>query len=134
MRRIKIYIDYDDNANYRSSKNSDRGIWRVSAWDAKLVNWLRENVGKASGGYFALPLRGEGWMISEGYNGDDYLDDWAWRGYNLYSPKGEYGYWLQIDDDDKAVLLHLSGLLDDRPRGKHYHLASLDYVDPHGPQ
>jgi len=96
-----------------------------------LVEWLQVNVGKFDGFTYSLPMRGDGWIICEGHGEDDMIDDYGWRKlYPNYVPKGRFGFWLEIMDEEKAVLLKLSGLLDNRLRGHPDNEMSLDYEPP----
>ena len=94
--------------------------WVPTLWQMNLMYWLEDRVERFSGSECILPLqcKNKSWMIAYGYSEDDDLDDYAWRhwppleGKCPYIPKGELGLWLEIKDDDIAVQLVLSGLLD----------------------
>jgi hypothetical protein len=82
------------------------------------VEWLESKLGDSEYPNFELPLRGPGWKVARGHRDDDDLEDvdnmyWDPNLYmNGYKPKGPPGEYLQIDDDQIAVELVLSGLLE----------------------
>lgn len=102
--KLKQAFDYSNHISYTA--------WAVSEDQHKLIVWLRENVGEEVSSYYRFPFRGEGWIFFEGHSEDADPDDYSWRKLCKYTPKGEYGFWLQIDDDELGVMCRLSGLLD----------------------
>ncbi len=87
--------------------------WSISERDRLLVQWLIDNVGAVDSDLYKLPLFGKGWAISEGYDEDPHLMDYYYRkwpsGVN-YVPRGKYGFWLELDETNAAIL-KLNGLL-----------------------
>lgn len=110
------------------------------------MDWLEENVSPILGCEYRLPMRskgtfdGTGWVIYKGYSEDPQYDDFDWR-YHIpgYKGKGKFGHWLQIDDDEKAMLCLLSGVLDDclwkgDTRHRDFQVMSVRMQEPDYPQ
>ena len=130
--RFQLYIERKTvHQSYYQPNNGSYLVWQVTEFDHNLVEWLKSHVGEAHTFEYRIPMYGNGWKICECHGEDDDMDDFSWRRLNPYTPKGKYGFWLSIDDDEKAVLLVMSGLLDGRPRGPKWYPESLDY-EPSG--
>lgn len=84
----------------------------MSARDIALVQWLVANVGPATSELYRLPQMGDGWSITAGHEHDMDPYDYHYRHFpdSKYEPNGRYGYWLQLDDANAAIL-KLNGLL-----------------------
>lgn len=129
MNRFQLFLKF--KTFYASSGFGEppesKIVWDVTEDDIALITWLHENVGSLRDYTYNIPMRGHGWGIHECHEHDKDIEAYAWRKVNHYGPVGKYGYWLQVDDPDKAVLLKLSGILDSRDRGPSWSRASLDY-------
>jgi hypothetical protein len=113
-------FDLDIDMKYRSASlyNSDAYYyWYPSEADRQLINWLSANISPSHrGADIRLPLFGKdlSWGIAEGFSKDERIDDHGWRYVmgSSYRPKGLFGIWLEVKDDQKAVELILNGVLD----------------------
>lgn len=129
MNRFQLYLKFKTSytASYFSGHTESKEVWDLTRDDIALITWLNENVGRPLDCSYNIPMRGVGWSIHECHEHDEDIEAYAWRKTHPYGPVGKYGYWLQVDDPNKAVLLKLSGILDSRDRGPSWMRASLDY-------
>lgn len=99
---VLYFHDYKEQPRY----------WRVSERDIALIDWLIANVGKNETDLYRLPLIGNGWSITAGHEYDENVYDYHYRNFPNanYKPKGKFGFWLEIDEDN-AVLVKLHDLL-----------------------
>jgi len=120
MIRLQFYPIFD-RVNTYTGRAYDEPIWKPSAAERAIVQWLIDNVGPVQASSFRIPLRGTGWWLYEGGREDERPDDYSWRHIQReYKISGEYGFWLQVEDDMKAVELKLSGVLDNIVKPKYW--------------
>lgn len=120
MNRFPLYPIFDSINRY-TGKRMQIPVWRLSTAERELIDWLTANVGKCLNSSYKFPLRGEGWCAYEGGSEDEHPDDYSWRHIQReYKISGEYGFWLQVEDDMKAVELKLSGVLDHMVKPKYW--------------
>lgn len=108
---IPVYLNLQ--ASF-SNDNSDAIYAALTAKDRELLRWLNEHVGITIGIGTRMPIKGDGWMLTVGYDEDSDIEDYNWR-CRTYKGKGKKSTWLVLYDDMLAVELKLSGVLDDRP-------------------